>query len=79
MAATHEHKRMRGVGHGLAMVLGCLASIAVLALVVAFGLPAWLVIAALLGCPAVLAAAALGGRAGRADGHAAAHRHQGAE
>ena len=61
MAATPERRRRQAAGHGLAMVLGCLAAVAVLVLVIAVGLPAWLVIIALLVCPAVLAATALGG------------------
>lgn len=41
--------------HGLAMVLGCLASIAVLVLVIVLGLPTWVVIVAVLTCPLLLA------------------------
>lgn len=44
------------------MVLSCVASIAVLALVFAAGLPKWLVIAALLVCAAVLVVTMLAGR-----------------
>lgn len=57
MSTTHEHGRASGQGwtHGLAMLLGCLASVALLLLVFALGLPKWLIFAALLVCPAVLA------------------------